>query len=78
MAAEFPSLAHVVIFQIFVVTLFLYVIGLENWATMSPHSELNYGDDDYKPPQSRTFRFAVAGLVYLSIGECQNIKYKKF
>ena len=54
--------------QIFAVTLFLYVVGIENWATMSPVSQLSYGQDDYELPQSRIFRFAVAGLVYIVIG----------
>ncbi len=56
------------VLQIFAVVLFLNVIGFENLATKDGMSSLQRVEDEYYSPDSRIFRFAIAGLTYLLIG----------
>lgn len=57
------------IFQLFVVVLFLEVIGFGNLATQDPKSSFTLSSTEYHSPSSETFRFCIVALVYLLVGE---------
>ncbi len=56
-------------FQIFCTLFFLNVVGLENVASSDPRSDLTRDDNKYYAPDSRIFRFAIAALTYILVGE---------
>ena len=56
-------------FQVWAVVFFLVVVGFENTATKDPDGNVVKDDEDYKAEFSRVYRYAVAVLVYLVIGE---------
>ncbi|XP_070575906.1 meckelin-like [Ptychodera flava] len=60
-----------IMFQLFMVILFLNVIGFEDLASSNPRAYVNTAADFYTGPDSRTLRFAVATITYLTIALCQ-------
>nr|XP_006818273.1 PREDICTED: meckelin [Saccoglossus kowalevskii] len=60
-----------VIFQLFMVILFLDVIGFEDLASTNPRAYVNTDEEYYTGDDSRILRFAVSSIVYLTIALCQ-------
>ncbi|XP_077982500.1 meckelin-like [Glandiceps talaboti] len=60
-----------VVFQLFMVVLFLHVIGFEDLASSNPRAYVNTDSEYYIEENSQTLRFAVATIVYLIIALCQ-------
>ena len=55
-------------FQIFCTIMFLKVFGFENLASADPTDDLERDSSKYYSPDSRIFRFAILGLVYIITG----------